>query len=307
MSHLNGTAGAIRFTADPKAINYGYEMTPDGIYCRRRLWITPAVQRELGLLNTTFRLHHPPINDPAHGQPVLSAMYLVKDLVLYEYSRKMRAERSLANLAGHLRNVVAHPVALGRFAVDWVDRRMLRSRQLPSVTLFSPTGEYTMEYHAEQSPDPASRIELGGLRDEFGMPELRVDWRANAFDVDSVCRAYGVLQRALARTGLGELRLDGAGLSDAIRREGAVGGHHLGAARMAETAAEGVVDRDGKLFGVANGYVASGAVLPTSGQANPTFTIVALAIRLADHLKRAAARGATARAAAVQAAALEPV
>ncbi|MBV8166564.1 MAG: GMC family oxidoreductase, partial [Alphaproteobacteria bacterium] len=305
MSHLNGTAGAIRFTVDPRAINHGYEVSPDGVYCRRRLWIAPAVQRELGLLNTTFRLHHPPINDPAHGQPVLSAMYLVKDLVLYEYSRKMRAGRSLASLAGHLRNVAAHPLALGRFAVDWVDRRMLRSRQLPSVTLFSPTGEYTMEFHAEQSPDPASTIELGGLRDEFGMPELRVDWRANDADVDSVCRSYGVLQRALARSGLGELRLEPERLADTIRHEGAVGGHHLGAARMADSAANGVVDRDGRLFGVANGYVASGAVFPTSGQANPTFTIVALAIRLADHLRQAAGRAAATPAPA-RTAVLEP-
>jgi choline dehydrogenase-like flavoprotein len=306
MSHLNGTAGAIRFAGDPKAINYGYEVSPDGVYCRRRLWIAPAVQRELGLLNTTFRLHHPPVNDPAHGQPVLSAMYLVKDLVLYEYSRKMRAGRSLGNLAGHLRNVVTHPVALGRFAVDWVDRRLLRSRQLPSVALYAPTGEYTMEFHAEQSPDPASVIELGGLRDAFGMPELRVDWRANTLDVDSVCRAYGVLQRAFARSGLGELRLDSERLADDIRREGAVGGHHLGAARMADSAADGVVDRDGRLFGVENGYVASGAVFPTSGQANPTFTIVALAIRLADHLKQAGARAAV-RPARARTAALEPV
>ncbi len=234
-------------------------------------------------------------------------MYLVKDLVLYEYSRKMRAGRSLASLAGHLRNVAAHPVALGRFAVDWVDRRLLRSRQLPSVALFSPTGEYTMEFHAEQSPDPASSIELGGLRDEFGMPELRVDWRANDADIDSVCRSYGVLQRALARSGLGgELRLETDSLADVIRHEGAVGGHHLGAARMADSAATGVVDRDGRLFGVENGYVASGAVFPTSGQANPTLTIVALAIRLADHLRQAGARAA-ARPAPARAAVLEPV
>lgn len=289
MSHLNATAGTIRFTAPPAAINGGYELSPEGVYCRRRLWLAPTVQRELGLLNTTWRLHHPPINDPAHRQPVLSAMYLVKDLVLYEYSRRMRAGRSLGNLAGHLRNVIAHPVALGRFAVDWVDRRMLRSRRLPSVALYSPTGEYTLEVHAEQSPDPRSAIELGGLSDAFGMPELRVDWRCNDRDVDSVRRAYGVLQRAFARTGLGTLALDTDRLEHDLRHEGAVGGHHLGAARMAEAPAHGVVDRDGKLFGIFNGYVASGAVLPTSGQANPTFTIVALAIRLADHLKAVAA------------------
>jgi hypothetical protein len=288
MGHLNGTAGEIRFARPPEQINYGYERTPDGIYCRRRFWITPAVQRELGLLNVMFRLHHPPINDPAHGEPVLSAMYLVKDLVLYEYSRKMREGRSLRHLLGHVRNVATHPLALARFGVDWVDRRWLRSRQLPSVALYSPTGCYSVEFHAEQAPDPGSRVTLGAATDRFGMPELVIDWRASALDVTSVQRAYGVLQRAFAATDAGELRLDGGAVATVIRRDGAVGGHHLGTARMADRAERGVVDSQCRLFGVHNAFVASGAALPTSSQANPTMTIVALAIRLADHLKRLA-------------------
>jgi choline dehydrogenase-like flavoprotein len=215
-------------------------------------------------------------------------MYLVKDLVLYEYSRKMREGRSLAQLAGHLRNVAARPFALARFGVDWVDRRMLRSRQLPSVALYAPTGRYAIEFHAEQSPDPGSRVALGSATDCFGMPELVIDWRANTLDVDSVRRAYGVLQRAFAATGAGALRFDDGDMAAAIRRDGAVGGHHLGTARIADTAERGVIDRDCRLFGVHNAFVASGAALPTSSQANPTFTIVALAIRLADHLKQLA-------------------
>ena len=288
MGHLNGTVGVIRFHVPPRTINYGYERSPEGVYCRRRFWITPPVQRELGLLNIMFRLHHPPINDPAHRDPVLSAMYLVKDLVLYEYSRKMREDRSLRHLIGHAWNVAARPFALARFGLDWVDRRMLRSRQLPSVALYSSIGRYAIEFHAEQAPDPGSRLTLGSAADRFGMPELTIDWRAANLDVDSVRRAYGVLQRAFAANGVGALELDPTTISAAIARDGAVGGHHLGAARLADAPERGVVDPDCRLFGVPNGFVASGAVLPTSSQANPTFTIVALAIRLADHLKNLA-------------------
>jgi choline dehydrogenase-like flavoprotein len=288
MGHLNGTIGEIGFTQPPNLINYGYEMSPDGIYCRRRFWITPPVQRELGLLNTMFRLHHPPINDPAHREPVLSAMYLVKDLLLYEYSRKLREGRAFGHLLGHVRNVAARPFALARFGADWIDRRMLRSRRLPSVALYSPTGRYAIEFHAEQAPDPSSRLTLGGATDRFGTPELVIDWRANRLDVDSVRRAYGVLQRAFAATNSGMLTLDQENMEAAIRRDGAVGGHHLGATRLADSVERGVVDSQCRLFGVQNGFVASAAVLPTSSQANPTFTIVALAIRLADHLKRLA-------------------
>jgi choline dehydrogenase-like flavoprotein len=288
MGHLNGTVGTIQFTAPPEHIASGYEVSPDGVYCRRRVAIAPAAQRAHRLLNTMFRLHHPPIADPAHREPVLSAMYLVKDLVLYEYSRKLREARSWRSLAGHLRNVAAHPLKLAHFGVDWVDKRWLRSRAMPSVALFSPTGRYSIEFHAEQAPDPASRLELGSTTDRFGMPELVIDWRAGALDVESVARAYALLERELAAAGLGTLVIDRERMDAAIRGDGAVGGHHLGAVRMAEGPERGVVDRHCRLFGVHNGYVASGAVLPTSSQANPTFTIVALAIRLADHLKQRA-------------------
>ncbi len=73
-------------------------------------------------------------------------------------------------------------------------------------------------------------------------------------------------------------------------QDGAYGGHHLGTARMSASSTGGVVDADCKVHGIDNLYIASGAVMPTSSQANPTLTIVALALRLADHLK---AKGAT--------------
>jgi choline dehydrogenase-like flavoprotein len=74
-------------------------------------------------------------------------------------------------------------------------------------------------------------------------------------------------------------------LSANLRRSIPVGGHHIGTARMAATARDGVVDRDCALFELPNLYVASSAVFCTSSHANPTLTIVALAIRLAGTLK----------------------
>lgn len=62
------------------------------------------------------------------------------------------------------------------------------------------------------------------------------------------------------------------------------GAHHLGTTRMSDDPAFGVVDRDCRVHGVANLYVAGGSVMPTSGHANPTLTIVALALRLGEHL-----------------------
>jgi choline dehydrogenase-like flavoprotein len=61
--------------------------------------------------------------------------------------------------------------------------------------------------------------------------------------------------------------------------------HHVGTARMSVTPKDGVVDADLRVHGVENLYVASSATFPTSGLASPTPTIVALTVRLADHLK----------------------
>jgi choline dehydrogenase-like flavoprotein len=69
-----------------------------------------------------------------------------------------------------------------------------------------------------------------------------------------------------------------------VRRDGAYGGHHIGTVRMGTTERNGVVDSHCKVFGVNNLYVAGSATFPTSGQANPTLTIVALALRLAGRL-----------------------
>jgi choline dehydrogenase-like flavoprotein len=75
-----------------------------------------------------------------------------------------------------------------------------------------------------------------------------------------------------------------------LRRDGAYGGHHIGTARMGASPATGVIDGNGKVFGVNNLFVAGSAAFPTSGQANPTLTIVATALRLADRLAATANR-----------------
>jgi choline dehydrogenase-like flavoprotein len=70
-----------------------------------------------------------------------------------------------------------------------------------------------------------------------------------------------------------------------MTRYGAYGGHHIGTARMGDDPRTSVVDADCRVHGVQNLYIASAATFPTSSQANPTLTVVALALRLAEHLR----------------------
>jgi len=286
MSHLAGSAGQIIFT-DPARVAFDYERDEEGIYVRRRLVLTPAAQRKVQCLNVAFRTHLPDLADPSHGDPIFSAMYLVKDLILYEYSRKLREHRpSGRQQLEHLANIARNPLALLAFSNRWIQKRLLAARKLPSVVLGSATGAYALEFHAEQSPNYDSRLTLINERDRSGMRRLRVDWRMNDVDTESLQRAYAVLASELERTGAGHLAYDPLDVSERARTEGAYGGHHIGAARMSESRGDGVVDTDCRVHGVANLYIASAAVFPTSSQANPTLTILALTLRIADRLKR---------------------
>jgi len=285
MSHLAATVGEIDF-ARPGEVAFDYALDAGGVYVRRRLALTAETQRQLRCLNVIFRTQLPDPSDPSHGDPILSAMFLVKDLVLYEYSRKFReASRPPWAHARHVGNILRNPGRLALFADTWIRKRILADRKLPSVVLGSPQGRYALEFHAEQSPNPDSRLTLSEDRDALGMPRLRADWRMADQDIDSLAKAYEVLGRELERTGVGRLTYTHEELVEKTKAEGAYGGHHLGAARMAADPSNGVVDPNCQVHGVKNLFVASGAIFPTSSQANPTLTILALSLRLAEHLR----------------------
>ena len=285
MSHLAATAGRIAFS-DPAHVAFGYALDAAGVYVRRRLTLTAAAQRRLQCLNIAFRTHLPNPADPSHGDAILSAMYLVKDLVLYEYSRKLREHRpTAALLLRHLANITGDPLALARFSQTWVRKRILADRKLPSVVLGSAMGEYALDFHAEQAPTPDSRLTLSATRDQLGQRRLRVDWRMTDADAHSLQRAYAALAGELARTGTGVLHYAPEDVAARARAEGAYGGHHIGAARMSASPTDGVVDSQCRVHGVGNLHMASAAVFPTSGQANPTLTLLALTHRLAVRLR----------------------
>lgn len=285
MSHLCTTAGTLTFAGRGADIAYDYERDADGIYVRRRLWLNEEAQRRFGLLNTTFRTHLPDAGNPDHGNAILSAMYLFKSFVLSEYARKFSERR--ADAGGHLRhcaNILRQPLRIARFGGTWLTDRILAERKLPSVVLGSADNRYVLEFHAEQAPNPDSRVTLSDRRDRLGMPQLKVDWRLCALDLDSIKGAYRLLAEELSRSGSGRLDYDEDELVDRTRRHGIVGGHQIGTTRMADDPRRGVVDRDCRVHGTSDLYVASASVFPSSGQANPTHTIAALGLRLSERL-----------------------
>ena len=183
--------------------------------------------------------------------------------------------------------MLADPLHTARFVSHWLWRRTLASRKFPSVIVNPRSNCYTLDFHSEQMPNLESRVRLTNERDRFGMPRLHIDWRYTPLDVWTVRESFRVLAEEFARTGVGRLTFEDADVERAIVREGAYGGHHIGTTRMSDSPSQGVVDRNCRVHGLSNLYIASSSVFPTSSQANPTLTIVALALRLARHLEHA--------------------
>jgi choline dehydrogenase-like flavoprotein len=140
----------------------------------------------------------------------------------------------------------------------------------------------------EATPNPDSRVRLGRARDRFGVPRVEVDWQLNSTDQRGLNQLLGVMRDEFRRLGLGRIVLDPT-LDAAGWHMSMTGGkHHIGTTRMHADPRFGVVDPHCRVHECANLYVAGSSVFPTAGYANPTLTIVALAVRLSDHLKQVA-------------------
>lgn len=142
-----------------------------------------------------------------------------------------------------------------------------------------------LHIHPEVAPNPDSRVLLGEETDALGMPKIVLDWRLTDLDRRSLRRGLEIVGEEMGKTGLGRLKLADWILEedDAIPGNGSY--HHIGTTRMHPDPKKGVVDADCRVHGIDNLSIAGSSVFPTCGFANPTLTLTALALRLADRLK----------------------
>ncbi|MEO1188928.1 MAG: GMC family oxidoreductase, partial [Pseudomonadota bacterium] len=131
-----------------------------------------------------------------------------------------------------------------------------------------------------------NRITLSEQKDDLGMYRVEVAFECSEHEAQRIVEAHKFLKKELARTGFGTLELadDDQACTASLLQQAKDGLHQIGSTRMSADPSEGVVDADCKIHDLKNTYIASTSVFPTSGQANPTFAGVALALRLGDHL-----------------------
>ena len=303
MGHVDGVIANVRFCTPPRSTVFGFERDIDGTYVRRRFSISREVQLQRDLPNVTAFLANPELADHRHRNGVLSLAYLtlrspVGRLVAPPAQRVSvtgdgssgTRDNSAARVPvrPHLLNIARDCTSVTRFAVGIGARRFLaRGRKTPGFfAAYSGENLYPLQYRGEQVPNRRSRVCLVSDRDSVGMPKLSIDLRLSQQDADGILRCHQVWDEYLRHNGCGHLEYvsDDPG-SVVWNRRGVGGSHQLGTTRMAARADDGVVDEHLAVHGMSNLFVASSSVFLTSSQANPTFMIIAFALRLADRLK----------------------
>lgn len=285
--HLTGYLAVVHLTDSELVRQLSFQTDAHGYRFRRRLQLAAPVQVQERLLNTVFWLDAISISDPIHGSGSLSLLYLLMTATgTYRWLSRGLAPRPTRSregqIRGHLKNIRLRGISPRR---TWLTLAHIW-RGGDGGVLANPAGRYLLRYHAEQLPQPDSRVVLTQTAD--GRPRLSVDYRVGEDDLTSVLRSHALLDAWLSRNQLGRLEY----LHDeASRRRGVLaqafdGYHQIGMARMGDDSRFSVVNGDCRVHGLANLYLAGASVFSTGGHANPTLPAVALALRLGQHLAR---------------------
>ena len=222
--------------------------------------IKPAVAGDHGLLNFHFFFRdYTPIHRTGPATPTVGE--LVLRFVDQEVVSRSRGMSDVPEFLQQLRPVLA-PDAPGHAA--WA----------------------SLEMRPEQAPNFESRITLSEQRDAMGLRLARMDWRLTEIDQTTMRTGLKLLSNRVAWHGIGRVQSRPDQHTYPGRNAEVLHGghHHYGTARMGDSERTSVVDSDCRVHGLANLYVAGSAVFPTTGQVNPTLSIVALSSRLAEHL-----------------------
>jgi choline dehydrogenase-like flavoprotein len=287
MGHLAGSIASVTFRETPGS-TYSRQL---GGSAERRLTLSAATQLSERLLNVAFWPDTPLFYDPAHADGVLSATLLALSMpklgdILAGRFRRSYLGPTPPHLSAHARNVLTSPArtALGLGRLLW--NRAMRRPALGPLAHHAGLGVYTLQYHAESEPNRESCVSLSDKLDRNGLPQMKINLLFGEKDASSIVRAHDVLDRALRGTGNAQIDyLDPPeGREENVLSQAQDGYHQLGTTRMGHDPKTSVVDKDCRVHGVDNLYVASSSVFPTGGHANPTLLATALGVRLAEHL-----------------------
>ena len=256
MQHIEGYVANILVTDPDLLAKFSRHMNHD-VNIRAELALSVQAQEKYGILSSGFTIHR-----------------MIRDGAGYKALRKIWQD-------------LKH----GHWPEKFSDRLWSVMADLGSIeeAILSKEKSYARLYiRAEQLPNRDSRISLSDKLDVFGLPKIKVDWQLTDFDKHSIIESTYRIAEEFGRLNLGRVKLeDWVTQEDNTWPQPLWGGcHHIGTTRMSDDLKLGIVDTNCRVHTVGNLYIAGSSVFPTAGYVPPTLTIVALALRLSDHLKK---------------------
>ena len=247
-------------------IKYHYQnraVSAHGTFVSSQFALTPQVLEREKLLNARAWFYSVFRGENTKGSEALIRMK----------QRLLKKDES-GNPVTDMLTMMAHPVDTACFGLA----RLLQPR--PLIT------EVKIQTIVEAEPNRDSRVTLSGQKDALGMNRVKVDWQVTELVKRTFDRTVAHIAAELKRGGVADVTLDEPleGKPWPAQLEGTW--HHMGTTRMHDSEKHGVVDRNLKIHGMSNLYVAGSSVFPTVGANFPTITIAALTLRLAGHLGR---------------------
>ncbi len=229
---------------------------------RAELALNPSVQEELKILNGTVALHPLPI-----AKKIQANMKTWQN----DDPRKSLHE-----------NQKNYGDAFKKTFFQRVEDRLFPTKVKKDYN------SYELYTRIEQAPNPNSRVNLSNEKDALGVRRANLHWALSPIDKRTMRKINEVIGQLVGAADIGRVKL-----YDFLRDESDTsmpdftsgGWHHIGTTRMSDDPRKGVVDPNCKVHGIQNLYIAGSACFPTSGAINPTFPIVAISLRLSDHLK----------------------
>jgi choline dehydrogenase-like flavoprotein len=226
-----------------------------------KLRLPPHLQSQLGTLSVGSTMS---FEDT--GKARMQAKHTIRNLMRGRFNEVTR---------GNLTHTAKHVPML--FHQVWRYKVQRRAYAPPEVRIF-------LRIHCEQEPTSRSSIILTDQCDPLGLFRVRFNWQISERELETIRQYVRIAQRSLA------------GIATIVPDEDLMSGstnflarcddsnHHMGGMRMSTSDSTGAVDTNLRLYGLTNTYICSSAVFPCSGFSNPTHTVLALAIRLCDHL-----------------------
>ncbi len=292
MGHLSGEIATVQFTKPPQKTVFGFDRDFDKTYLRRRFSFSRSFLHEKELANIVAWLGVPPFADPSHRNGILSFAHLALNAPVLGRHLRQKTPRELwsgqqqATDWAHMINVLRDCGNTLAFVPGFAYQRFLVRRKIPALFVYSAANEYPLHYHSEQRPNPNSQVRLSDERDALGLRRLIINLRCTPQDIENVVKAHRYWDDYLRQHGCGHLKYLTDDLEASVLAQFRDGFHQVGTTRMSEHPDDGVIDRNCRVHGINNQFIASSSAFVTSGQANSTFMIIVFALRLMSHFRK---------------------